>query len=956
MYHRRLAIVLVGWIAFGCDGGDSLVSVEPLGVLSRSYLDFGPVPLGARVEVDVALENLGNAELDVEKIVLLPDQGFFDATVVPTPVPPGTTASVRVAFSPRELGDFQTVVQLRGPGRKDDELALSLNGQGVSSGLEVDPANIDFGAVSLGEPRLRHVHLRNVSAFDVGLTLRVSGEASSQFDYDGAGRVTLRAGQERDLEIRYLPRAGGSHEASFLIDFCGPGCGLGVQLTGRCAEPRIAVEPPVLDFGPVPTGDRREAFFTVENRGLTTLHVEMPVLDSGGPSFALPGAVAFQLEPEDRREIEVSFAPETAGQLSGSVLLRSNDPASPAGHVELSGRRSGPDLRILPQALEFGLVTSAGPHRRQVVILNHGDQDAVVEDLAVDQGAAFAVVAAPFLPAWIAAASSEIVEVEFTPESTGTYFDLLVLTGEPDRPPLETSLAGTWATSECVLVATSGEVRFGSILVGSQSQRVVHLSNQGTGRCEITWFGFSPLHVNNPDIGFRYPEQLEIEAGYALAVEIQYTPTLAGPAKAALLARTAELASPDVVVSVTGFGAQGGLVAVPPVLNFGIEPAGCGQGDQVLSVSNVGQVSVSVFTWELQTSTPGVFGFTSLPSSGSINPGETRSLGVRFQPPTPGIFDAVLVVQVDANSVGVVVPMFGVGVEAETYEVSEVFEVTGTSKVDVLFVVDNSGSMVDNQANLAANFDRFIEYADFHGLQVDFQIGVTTTDVSEEGEAGRLVGSPTTLDRNTSNLSARFAERVQVGALGSGDEQGLAACFLALSPPLIVDPAYNSGFLRPDAALAVIIVSDEDDGSPEEVAYYTGFLEGLKTAVHPPSPVLFNAVTGGPEGCEQDEIVATAAPRYQQAVEISGGAWMSICAASWGEELEDLGASVFLARGRFSLEGQPMPGSLRVQVNGTPAPDTDWSYIQGSKTVVFSPDHLPQPGDVVEIFYAVACT
>jgi hypothetical protein len=65
-------------------------------------------------------------------------------------------------------------------------------------------------------------------------------------------------------------------------------------------------------------------------------------------------------------------------------------------------------------------------------------------------------------------------------------------------------------------------------------------------------------------------------------------------------------------------------------------------------------------------------------------------------------------------------------------------------KIDVLFVIDNSGSMGEEQANLSANFPAFINVLEEEGVEANYRIGVTTTDNgnpicgSTGPEAGKL--------------------------------------------------------------------------------------------------------------------------------------------------------------------------------------------------------------------------
>ena len=183
--------------------------------------------------------------------------------------------------------------------------------------------------------------------------------------------------------------------------------------------------------------------------------------------------------------------------------------------------------------------------------------------------------------------------------------------------------------------------------------------------------------------------------------------------------------------------------------------------------------------------------------------------------------------------------------------------------VDILFVVDNSGSMADEQANLAANFNFFIDQV---AGTVDYRIGIVTTDLDSQVEvsprnyipaemmgdtfpswdmgdpyaplnqedsrenceptpgpiahgcfrgpdpAARVIDS-TTMDRDR-QIQA-FKANVVVGSCGSGSERGLQAMVRALDQ--MRPGGCNAGFLRDEANLVIIFVSDEENYvGPEE--------------------------------------------------------------------------------------------------------------------------------------------
>jgi hypothetical protein len=174
--------------------------------------------------------------------------------------------------------------------------------------------------------------------------------------------------------------------------------------------------------------------------------------------------------------------------------------------------------------------------------------------------------------------------------------------------------------------------------------------------------------------------------------------------------------------------------------------------------------------------------------------------------------------------------------------------VTVNRNVDILFVIDDSPSMADKQANLGANFPNFINVLNtIQGGLPDVHIGVVTTDVgtkasqdsapgpaigqignggcSGTGDGGNLqtFGAPVTgtyisdikqtngtrTQNYTGVLATVFsAMATGAGAGGCGFEQPLEAMRRALN-----NNPQNAGFLRPDAYLAVIFIADEDDCS-----------------------------------------------------------------------------------------------------------------------------------------------
>jgi hypothetical protein len=185
-------------------------------------------------------------------------------------------------------------------------------------------------------------------------------------------------------------------------------------------------------------------------------------------------------------------------------------------------------------------------------------------------------------------------------------------------------------------------------------------------------------------------------------------------------------------------------------------------------------------------------------------------------------------------------------------------EMEGCEKIDFLFVIDSSGSMENNQANLLASFPGLVtammenvEAEDWHVMVVDADAQWGGTDcasacanlglcpdeplfdcatpapgvcditlgagqVAPMGEAAsnqdcELVGGARYIQANEPDLLSAFSCIAKVGVDGSDSERQMDALVRALSPELVDPDGCNEGFVRDDAILVITIITDEPD-------------------------------------------------------------------------------------------------------------------------------------------------
>lgn len=276
------------------------------------------------------------------------------------------------------------------------------------------------------------------------------------------------------------------------------------------------------------------------------------------------------------------------------------------------------------------------------------------------------------------------------------------------------------------------------------------------------------------------------------------------------------------------------------------------------------------------------------------------------------------------------------------------------SKVDILFVVDTSGSMERHQEYLADTSPGLM--ARLLTLGIDFQMAVTTTDLSEKGERGAFVGETKILMPGQPNLDQRLRKNLLLGSQGSSHEEGLAAARRALMAPLINNE--NAGFLRPDAFLVIMVLSNENDYSADNTQDYINFFNELR----PPLPgrergwmLNFIGVTGSAqENCTTFSDYKDVGHRYMDLVRFSGGQAHTICTTNLKTAVENVQSVLLTLLTEIPLERVPDPETITVYFNNTEVPRHEtngWSFRPEKNSVVFHGNYIPKSITKINIFY-----
>jgi hypothetical protein len=225
--------------------------------------------------------------------------------------------------------------------------------------------------------------------------------------------------------------------------------------------------------------------------------------------------------------------------------------------------------------------------------------------------------------------------------------------------------------------------------------------------------------------------------------------------------------------------------------------------------------------------------------------------------------------------------------EPPQLEQTDTFEQKQAAQVDILWVIDNSESMLAEQAKVAERFNQF--FNQLITSQVDYHIGVVTTDPAEGGvlrsyegptvsgcTGCRFITNDVSCDDPTVDVSGLtseseienrlledceaqlvFRKLISVGSDGSSSEQAFEQAAEALGVrdvdaatglPMNNPPAENADFIRQSASLYIVFVSDEEEGDKRDgspIRYYERLFESLKGAGNE-NKVSVAAITGYP--------------------------------------------------------------------------------------------------------------
>jgi len=849
-------------------------------------------------------------------------------------VAPKSSVPVVIMFSPTEKRAYSAQIQAHGPGNCPEKTIL-ITGRGGDETLTWTPAELAFGFVNPASEAIKNVVFTNPSGLPIVLTAVGSTMPSDFFQKVSAGQDEARfvvpgGGVPTPLRVACSPSGLGLRTAkfSFQTGLSKSPSGV-VNLTCTGGGPKVKVTPrPSLGFGRVGyfAGSSVNRKVTVQNVGgkppvpdvtanLFLGQVVNNVPGQGSPFELTPGAgteageftiglaspysnvTGIEATPGSNYvDFLVTLSPKSVGMKAATLTLYSNDPSDPAVTVELSA-----DVQVLPPC-------------------NYAVSPTTADFGLVTPGV------------------SQDLPITITNKGVGAN-EICYLSG--------VDLA---AGTSPAFTLVGGPVTDKQLAPGEAWEVVVRLSPAGPVPPELV----------------------------TLSGQLRFNASAPGPTP-----------PPQANVQLTAHIGPSCLAITPDPQDFGTTKIGCNSASRTFNVYNICNKNVQLNSIELQAAGgqpaggPNCAGSSACPEfflastpapNTTIAPGAAPvQFQAKYRPIDVGSDSGAIALKVIQTGqtitylVGLVAKGDNLGQQTDT------FVQDAKPKADILIVVDDSCSMEDKQNSLAQNFNSFIQYA--ASAMVDYQIGVTSTSPDEQictpfgcmatrskASGGKLFRDPANgvapiLTPMTRNVPQTFARMVALGTNGDPVESGLESATKALTPPVIA--AENAGFLRPEANLAIVIVSDAGDQSAQAVSYYQNRLINIK-GFNRLSMFTFNTIgpylSSAPGGCTYDG--GGDVMRYDTLVTATSGVRDEICTTNWATALQGLGKTAFGFRTQFFLNNTPDQGVgklLEVKVNDIVSPGTAWMYDSTTNSIKFNPTTAPSPGQTLTVRYDTQC-
>jgi HYDIN/CFA65/VesB family protein/centrosomal CEP192-like protein/ASPM-SPD-2-Hydin domain-containing protein len=672
---KTISLLLALAATFGCQGlSATQPTVSQSGSLSIAApnLNFGTVLVGHSEVLTNTILNTSDSRITVLRAAVDKSDFSIAGDKLPVTLAPGDSAPFSVAYNPRAHGKSTGTVTLDTTTATSTTIAsasttFTASGNAANPGqLTVTPSSITFGSVPVGTTQTQSATLANPGGSS--LTISQATVNGNGFTLSGLTMpLTLAAGQSVVVSVSFTPPAGGPDSGSISLAFVvstqghnGKGHGGGFAGTNNSSTVmvpvsgtgmtggQLAATPASLSLGNVQVGTSQTQQVTITNSGGTSATISQAT--TTGTGFSTSGlALPLTLAAGQSQSFNVTFAPQVAGSVSGSISL-SSDATNPTLSILLSATAVTPGSLVSnPSSLSFGNVQTGTTQTLSATLTNSGGTSVTISQASAS-GSGY-TLSGLSLPTTLSAGQSKTFSVQFAPQTSGSVSGNVAITSDASNPTLSVPLSGSGVTPG-TLGASPSSLSFGTVLVGNNSSLQETLTNTGgssvtISQANVSGSGFSVSGV-----------PATLAAGQSANFNVTFAPQ-SGGAVSGSVSIVSNASNSTLKITLSGTGATPGVLsASSQTLSFGNVQVS-GSTTQSETLTNTGGTTVTVS--QANVSGGSGFSITGLNLPLTLIAGQSFTFGATFAPASAGSVTGTISLTSDASNSTLTISLSGTG-------------------------------------------------------------------------------------------------------------------------------------------------------------------------------------------------------------------------------------------------------------------------------------------------------
>jgi Abnormal spindle-like microcephaly-assoc'd, ASPM-SPD-2-Hydin len=520
-----------------------------------------------------------------------------------------------------------------------------LDSQGV---FTASPNSVNFGSVNVGTSANNTVSLVNSSSHPVIVSsLSISGDSSFALDSQVQLPFTLDAGSTTALKVSYVPTGAATDSGNLIISsnsMIVPTAT--VRLQGQGMKPVNSNPLPVLSAFSCISGSLIGAG---PDACSVTLNSAAPDggfsvgLASSSATVSIPAVVTV---PANATTVGFSATASAVASAQSATLTASAGGATKTFALQLQPASSptAPNLTLSAASLPFGDVALNTPARQTLTLTSSGSSPLTIS-AATLTGAGFTMSGATF-PVTLNPGQAASLTVEFDPTSAGTASGQIAVASDGGNATVALSGTGT-KTSTPTLSLSAASLSFGSVALDTPAKQTLTLSSSGSGALTISAARLSGSGFTMS--GATFP--ITLNPGQTASLTVQFDPTSAGAASGQIAITSNSSTGDNATVALSGTGTKTSI----PTLSLSAASLSFGNvvlntpATQTLTLRSSGSGALTISAARLSGSSFTMSGAT-FPIT--LNPGQTASLTIQFDPTSAGAASGQIAVTSNSSTGG----------------------------------------------------------------------------------------------------------------------------------------------------------------------------------------------------------------------------------------------------------------------------------------------------------------